>query len=84
MKGRRLLISALAAGALALPAAPAGANGAGDVNQSCVGWYASTNGQEFGVGFGLEDISVNAHESQPFGSTLVDPFAHLELEDCQG
>jgi len=84
MRGKRLLAWGLAAGVLALPAAPASAGGAGDVTQSCVGWYASTNAQEFGVGFGLEDISVNAQLFQPFGATLVNPFAHLELEECQG
>jgi hypothetical protein len=83
VKRTRFLISVLAAGLVALPAAPAGAQGAGDVNQSCVGWFASTVAKEFGAGFG-EIISGEAHEFQPFGHTRVSPFAHLELEDCQG
>lgn len=83
MKRRRFFISVPAAGVVALPAAPAGAQGAGDVNQSCVGWFASTFAKESGAGFG-HDVSVEARESQPFGYTTVSPFAHLELEDCQG
>jgi hypothetical protein len=83
MKSKRFLISVLAAGVVALPAAPAGAQGAGEVNQSCVGWFASTVAQELGSGFG-DLIRGEAHEFQPFGQTRVSPFAHLELEDCQG
>jgi hypothetical protein len=83
VKRRRFLISVLTAGLLALPAAPAWAQGAGDANQSCVGWFASTFAKELGAGFG-HDISVSAHELQPFGRSTVSPFAHLELEDCQG
>lgn len=82
MKRKRFLISALAAGVVALPAAPAGAQGAGDVNQSCVGWFASTFAQELGAGYG-ELIRLETREYQPFGHTRVSPFAHLELEDCQ-
>jgi hypothetical protein len=81
VKGKNLLISVVAAGVVALPAAPAAANGAGDVKQSCVGWFASTNAQGQGIG---SFISIQARESRPFGYTTVSPFAHLELEDCQG
>jgi hypothetical protein len=81
VKGKNLLISVVAAGVVALPAAPAAANGAGDENQSCVGWFASTNAKGEGIG---SFISVEARASQPFGFTTVSPFAHLELEDCQG
>ena len=81
MKGKNLLISVMAAGVMAIPAAPAAANGAGDENQSCVGWFASTNAQGEGIG---SFISVDARVSRPFGHSTVSPFANLELEDCQG
>jgi hypothetical protein len=83
VKRKRFLIAVLAAGVVALPAAPAGAQGAGDVNQSCVGWFASTFAKEGGGGFD-ELIRFEAHEFQPFGYTRVSGFARSELEDCQG
>jgi hypothetical protein len=83
MKRRALLGSIVALGVMTLSAAPAGAQGAGEANQSCVGWYASTSARELGSGFGGE-ISGEAHEARPFGRTTVSVFAHLELEDCRG
>jgi hypothetical protein len=68
-----------AAGLLALPATPAVAG-----SPSCVGWYASTNAQQYGAAFGA-DISFGAQfASQPnFGAGVVAPFAHEPRDVCQ-
>lgn len=79
MKRRRLVISSVSAALLAVAAAaPVAAQ-----TPSCVGWFASTSAQEDGRDFaGL--ISESARAGHPFGRSVVAPFAHLPLEDCQG
>lgn len=75
---KRLLIPAVATALMALAAAaPAAAQ-----TPSCVGWYASTFAQEDPRGFATE-ISGLARTEQPFGASVVAPFAHLPLEICQ-
>ncbi len=81
MKANKLVMAVVAATVVALPAASAAAKGAGDVNRSCVGWFASTNAKGQGIGSFIRD---EARESRPFGHTTVSPFAHLELADCHG
>jgi len=75
---RRVLVSLLAVGALAVPAASAGAQ-----TPSCVGQFASTFAQEDGAAFGA-DISFSAQfASQPnFGAGVVAPFAHEPRNTC--
>ena len=76
---RGVLVSLLAVGALAVPAAPVGAQRA----PSCVGQFASTFAQEDGAAFGA-DISFAAQfASQPnFGAGVVAPFAHAPRDAC--
>lgn len=79
MTVKRVLIAAMATGALlAATVGPAAAQ-----SPSCVGWFASTVAQEDPRGFATE-ISWLARNEQPFGRSIVAPFAHLALEDCQG
>ena len=80
MEARRAFVALVAVAAIAIPVAPAGAQGAGDINQSCVGWFASTGSQDGDLG---QYLSGQAQAFQPFGATLVSPFAHLELAECQ-
>ena len=82
MKGKTVLIPFLAAAALVLPAAPAGASGTGDANNSCVGWFSSTFAQQYGALFGSE-ISSGAHTDWPFGLNQVSSFAHDDRETCK-
>ena len=76
---RGVLVSLLAVGALAVPAAPVGAQSA----PSCVGQFASTFAQADGAAFGA-DISFAAQfASQPnFGAGVVAPFAHAPRDAC--
>jgi hypothetical protein len=76
---RRVLVLLFTVAALALPAAPAGAQSA----PSCVGQFASTFAREDGAAFGA-DISFNAQfASQPnFGAGVVAPFAHEPRDAC--
>jgi hypothetical protein len=82
MNRKRALIPFLAAAAVVIPAAPAGANGNGDAESSCVGWFASTFAEEFGAVFGGE-ISSGAHTDQPFGLNNISPFAHVDRQTCK-
>jgi hypothetical protein len=76
---QRLLVSLFAVGALAVPAAPAGAQGA----PSCVAQFAAPYASAEGAVFGA-DISASAQfASQPnFGAGVVAPFAHLPRDVC--
>ena len=76
---RQVLVSLFAVGALAVPAAPAGAQSA----PSCVGQYSSTFAREDGAVFGA-DISFGAQfASQPnFGAGVVAPYAHQPKNAC--
>jgi hypothetical protein len=75
---RRVLVLLFTVGAVAIPAAPAGAQSA----PSCVGQFASTFAPEDGAAFG-EDISLNARASQPnFGAGVVAPTAHEPRDAC--
>ena len=76
---RRVFVSLFAVGALAVAAAPAGAQSA----PSCVGQFASTFASEDGAAFGA-DISFGARfASQPnWGAGVVAPFAHEPRDTC--
>lgn len=76
---QRLLVSLVAAGALAVSAAPVGAQG----GPSCVAQFASTSARADGAAFGA-DISASAQfASQPnFGAGVVAPFAHEPRGSC--
>jgi hypothetical protein len=77
--GRRVLVLLCTVGALAVPAAPAGAQSA----PSCVGQFASTFARVDGAAFGA-DISLGAQfASEPnFGAGVVAPFAHEPRDAC--
>ena len=76
---QRVLVSIFAVGALAVPAASAGAQS----SPSCVAQFASASAREDGAGFGA-DISFGAQfASQPnFGAGVVAPFAHEPRDAC--
>jgi hypothetical protein len=76
---RRALAFLFAVSVLAVPAAPAGAQG----TPSCVGQFASTFAREDGAAFGA-DISFGAQFAwQPnFGAGVMAPFAHEPRDAC--
>jgi hypothetical protein len=76
---RRVLVSLLAVGVLAVSAAPAGAQGTG----SCVGQFASTFAGQDGAAIGADISSSAQFASQPnFGAGVVAPFAHEPRDAC--
>jgi len=76
---RRVLVSLFAVGALAVPAASAGAQS----TPSCVGQFASTVAQEDGAAFGADISSGAQFASQPnWGAGVVAPFAHAPRNAC--